>query len=187
MSAAVHCFAWQIGGEGYDMVLSGQVPATIMAKLPINLEAILDGGKQENIQHWAIHPGGRTILDAVQKCLGLSGRTQFTSTDTHSNGRGVFRRRSFLKRLGMAGAAILPASASKKIEHTRRAAARRSNAVATSSELLPDFPNNETVMKKLLHFIYNLHHRDRDNFRCRERNGRRRAEKRTRCSASTSL
>jgi hypothetical protein len=57
---------WQIGGEGYDMVLSGQVPTTIMAKLPSNLDAILDGGKQEDIQHWAIHPGGRTILDAVQ-------------------------------------------------------------------------------------------------------------------------
>jgi hypothetical protein len=37
--------------------------------------------------------------------------TQFTSADTYSNGRGVFRRRSFLKRLGMAGAAVLPANA----------------------------------------------------------------------------
>src|SRR6201984_1902047 len=72
---------WQIGGEGYDMVLSGQVPATIMAKLPSNLEAILDGGKQGNIQHWAIHPGGRTILDAVQKSLGLSGEALRFSRD----------------------------------------------------------------------------------------------------------
>jgi alpha-pyrone synthase len=73
--------SWQIGGEGYDMVLSGQVPATIMAKLPSNLEAILDGGKQGNIQHWAIHPGGRSILDAVQKCLGLSGEALRFSRD----------------------------------------------------------------------------------------------------------
>ena len=40
-----------------------------------------------------------------------STRTQFTSADTYSNGCSVFRRRSFLKRLGMASAAILPASA----------------------------------------------------------------------------
>ena len=40
-----------------------------------------------------------------------STRTQLTSADIHSNGRSVFKRRSFLKRLGMAGAAILPASA----------------------------------------------------------------------------
>ena len=63
------------------MVLSEQVPATIMTKLPSNLEAILDGGKQGNIQHWAIHPGGRSILDAVQKCLGLSGEALRFSRD----------------------------------------------------------------------------------------------------------
>jgi tetratricopeptide (TPR) repeat protein len=37
--------------------------------------------------------------------------------------------------------------ASKKIEQPGRAAARRSSAVAPSSELLPHFQNNETVMK----------------------------------------
>ena len=72
---------WQIGGEGYDMVLSGQVPATIMAKLPSNLKAILNGRKQESIQHWAVHPGGRTILDAVQKSLGLSSEALRFSRD----------------------------------------------------------------------------------------------------------
>jgi alpha-pyrone synthase len=72
---------WQIGGEGYDMVLSGQVPATIMTKLPSNLKAILNGRKQESIQHWAVHPGGRTILDAVQKSLGLSSEALRFSRD----------------------------------------------------------------------------------------------------------
>ena len=52
-----------------------------MAKLPSNLEAIIDGGKQENIQHWAVHPGSRSIFDAVQKCLGLSGEALRFSRD----------------------------------------------------------------------------------------------------------
>ena len=34
-----------------------------------------------------------------------------TTEDIHSHGRGVVRRRSFLKGLGMAGATLLPASA----------------------------------------------------------------------------
>jgi predicted naringenin-chalcone synthase len=62
---------WHIGGLGFDMVLMGQVPATIMKGLPSSLSKILCGEKPENVEHWAVHPGGRSILDAVQKSIGL--------------------------------------------------------------------------------------------------------------------
>jgi predicted naringenin-chalcone synthase len=62
---------WHIGGLGFDMVLQGRVPQTIASGLPSRLNSILGGQRPENIEHWAIHPGGRTILDAVQSSIGL--------------------------------------------------------------------------------------------------------------------
>ena len=53
------------------MVLSGQVPLTIAAGLPDRLPEILDDGHVDDFRHWAIHPGGRTILDAVKDGVGL--------------------------------------------------------------------------------------------------------------------
>jgi predicted naringenin-chalcone synthase len=63
---------WAIGNQGFDMVLSGQVPTTITRALPDLHGQIFGGNKQDQIQHWAIHPGGRSILDAVQKSLDLN-------------------------------------------------------------------------------------------------------------------
>lgn len=57
---------WAIGGRGFDMNLSGRVPTTIAKALPQHLTNILDGRHKDDIRHWAIHPGGRSILDAVQ-------------------------------------------------------------------------------------------------------------------------
>lgn len=62
---------WHIGGRGFDMVLLGRVPLTIARGLPSSLNSILRGYRPEDIEHWAIHPGGRTILDAVQGSIGL--------------------------------------------------------------------------------------------------------------------
>ena len=63
---------WSIGGSGFDMTLSGKVPATIVAGLPACLPAILAGNGIDKFRHWAIHPGGRTILDAVREGAGIS-------------------------------------------------------------------------------------------------------------------
>lgn len=63
---------WQIGGSGFDMTLSGSVPATLGALLPGEIRAILHGTPPAQIVHWAVHPGGRTVLDAVQHALGLA-------------------------------------------------------------------------------------------------------------------
>jgi len=63
---------WAIGDQGFDMHLSGEVPTTIAAALPDYSDKLLNGVKTEAMTHWAIHPGGRSILDAVQKSFGLT-------------------------------------------------------------------------------------------------------------------
>ena len=60
---------WRIGDLGFHMHLSGQVPAAIMRRLPGALPVLLDERRPDEIALWAVHPGGRTILDAVERGL----------------------------------------------------------------------------------------------------------------------
>ncbi|HEX2759446.1 MAG TPA: type III polyketide synthase, partial [Rhizomicrobium sp.] len=62
---------WHIRDQGFDMVLSGAVPAAIQGALAGSGEAILRGRKPEDIALWAVHPGGRTVLDAVEQAFAL--------------------------------------------------------------------------------------------------------------------
>ena len=67
---------WHIGDKGFDMHLSGRVPAAIGATLRAELErnacdGLLAGRRPEEFAHWAVHAGGRTVLDAVQIALRL--------------------------------------------------------------------------------------------------------------------
>lgn len=48
------------------MQLSGKVPSVIASHLPLMMTKLLDGYQRSDIAHWAIHPGGRTVLDAVK-------------------------------------------------------------------------------------------------------------------------
>jgi len=63
---------WQIGDSGFDMVLSGRVPSAIGETLRLYGSEILEGRTTSDFDLWAIHPGGRTILDAVQQAFGLA-------------------------------------------------------------------------------------------------------------------
>jgi predicted naringenin-chalcone synthase len=58
---------WKIRGLGFDMSLSGQVPGELG-------RALHEGelmAERDGIDLWAVHPGGRSILDAVEQGLGL--------------------------------------------------------------------------------------------------------------------
>ena len=72
---------WSIGGSGFDIHLSGQVPPTIAAGLPGSLPAILAGDGADRFRHWAVHPGGRTVLDAVREGAGIPEDTLAASRD----------------------------------------------------------------------------------------------------------
>ena len=62
---------WDIGDQGFNMVLSGQVPASVGTALRANEGAVLDGAPKADIDLWAVHPGGRSVLDAVESALSL--------------------------------------------------------------------------------------------------------------------
>lgn len=57
---------WRVGDQGFDMNLSGKVPGAIASNLPLVMNTLLNGCTRRDIAHWAIHPGGRTVLDAVK-------------------------------------------------------------------------------------------------------------------------
>ncbi|GAP99536.1 type III polyketide synthase [Leptolyngbya sp. NIES-2104] len=66
--------SWTIGNTGFLMGLSSDVPKVIAKHLPSYLKALLDRHNldQETLDFWAIHPGGRQIVDQIQSGLGLS-------------------------------------------------------------------------------------------------------------------
>jgi predicted naringenin-chalcone synthase len=63
---------WKIREMGFDMHLSGQVPMEIRRTLGEVGSEITRGRDAGAIELWAVHPGGRTILDAVEKGLTLA-------------------------------------------------------------------------------------------------------------------
>ena len=89
--------AWTIGNSGFEMVLDSAVPRLIQQHLTDALAPLFVTGDAPGaaVERWAIHPGGRSILDRVQKVLGL--------TDAQ-----VEPSRSVLRRFGnMSSATIL--------------------------------------------------------------------------------
>jgi alpha-pyrone synthase len=71
MPGTSELITWNIGELGFDMVLSGRVPGAIGQALRAHVGDILDGAAPEAMAHWAIHPGGRSVLDAVERALAL--------------------------------------------------------------------------------------------------------------------
>src|SRR5262249_57922335 len=63
---AAHEITWNIRDFGFDMVLSGQVPTTIVGALQQGSDRVLAGAPAGTIDLWAVHPGGRTVLGALQ-------------------------------------------------------------------------------------------------------------------------
>jgi predicted naringenin-chalcone synthase len=66
-----HLITWRIGELGFDMHLSGQVPGEIGRALKLLGNQVTRGKDPLAIDLWAVHPGGRSILDTVEKSLDL--------------------------------------------------------------------------------------------------------------------
>lgn len=64
---------WDITDRGFAMHLSGEVPARIAAGLadPEFALAATGGRDPGEVDGWAVHAGGRSILDAVERALHL--------------------------------------------------------------------------------------------------------------------
>ena len=69
---SAHAITWRIGDQGFDMHLSGEVPQKIQKALAGEAGAgLLRGRAAGDYGLWAVHAGGRTILDAVETGYGL--------------------------------------------------------------------------------------------------------------------
>jgi alpha-pyrone synthase len=80
---------WGIGDQGFDMHLSGKVPARIATALRAEADrndpdGLLRGDDPREIALWAVHAGGRTVLDGVEQGLRLA-------ADALDYSRGVLR------------------------------------------------------------------------------------------------
>lgn len=68
---------WRIGQQGFDMHLGGEVPGHIGRALADELargaaDGLLRGARPADYDLWAVHAGGRSILDAVEQGFGLA-------------------------------------------------------------------------------------------------------------------
>jgi predicted naringenin-chalcone synthase len=83
---------WHIGNQGFEMYLSGKVPLRIAQALRDDLSrsdesGLLRGEGTQNIDLWAVHGGGRTVLDAVEAGLSLdAGRLAHSRAVLHDYG-----------------------------------------------------------------------------------------------------
>jgi predicted naringenin-chalcone synthase len=65
---------WSIGDRGFDIALSSYVPKILGANIAEVVDALLaDAGcTRDEISIWAVHPGGKSILDQIERSLALS-------------------------------------------------------------------------------------------------------------------
>ncbi len=66
--------SWKLSSKGFLMTLSSYVPQLIQADIAGLVAAALQHHEVEikDISHWCLHPGGKAILDAIQKQMQLS-------------------------------------------------------------------------------------------------------------------
>jgi predicted naringenin-chalcone synthase len=65
--------AWTIGDNGFDMVLSSYVPKILEMNAEKTIKPLLAAShiRKDEVDVWAVHPGGRAILDKVRDGLGF--------------------------------------------------------------------------------------------------------------------
>lgn len=76
IAGSAGAITWKISDQGFDMHLGGEVPARIGEALQRELtrndeNGLLRGQSPTDFDLWAVHAGGRTILDAVERAFVL--------------------------------------------------------------------------------------------------------------------
>lgn len=77
IAESAESITWRIGDDGFTMFLSGEVPGFIRRAMQEEVargdaHGLLRGEAPAHYDVWAVHAGGRSILDAVESGLGLS-------------------------------------------------------------------------------------------------------------------
>jgi predicted naringenin-chalcone synthase len=79
--------SWRIGDHGFLMTLDAGVPSILETAAPDFLKALAAEARltPDDISGWAIHPGGRKIIESLRNCLGLSDSDVSSSTSVLRN------------------------------------------------------------------------------------------------------
>jgi predicted naringenin-chalcone synthase len=66
--------AWELSSSGFLMTLSGYVPDLIEEDFALVVERALakEAASANDVSHWCLHPGGKRILQAIHKSLGVT-------------------------------------------------------------------------------------------------------------------
>jgi alpha-pyrone synthase len=66
--------AWYVGNNGFEMILKKEISKHIEKNIKNAFVALISKHKleQNDIEHFAIHPGGKNILNAFQSALSIS-------------------------------------------------------------------------------------------------------------------
>jgi predicted naringenin-chalcone synthase len=74
--------AWTVGDTGFEMVLSQYIPGIIESNIRAIVEPLLARRSMDisDVDHWAVHPGGRAVLDKIESSLGLDHRLEDSRT-----------------------------------------------------------------------------------------------------------
>jgi alkylresorcinol/alkylpyrone synthase len=69
-----HLMGWRFSESGFSLLLSPDVPAFIAREFPSHAGRFLrkHGLDLDRIRHFALHPGGRQVLEAYRRGLGVS-------------------------------------------------------------------------------------------------------------------
>jgi alkylresorcinol/alkylpyrone synthase len=64
---------WDVGSDGFRVVLSADVPTIVEQNLRNDVEVFLHAHdlRRTDIQSWVCHPGGPKVIEALQRCLEL--------------------------------------------------------------------------------------------------------------------
>jgi predicted naringenin-chalcone synthase len=65
---------WDLSSTGFRMTLTSYIPDLIEADFAALVSHALEKNniRQDHVNHWCVHPGGRKILDCIYKSLGFT-------------------------------------------------------------------------------------------------------------------
>lgn len=72
---------WKVGNTGFRLYLSPQIPSLIGRHVPAEIARLQEDGDDPAPEWWAIHPGGRGIIDVLQQALELTDAQTRASRD----------------------------------------------------------------------------------------------------------
>jgi predicted naringenin-chalcone synthase len=79
--------AWTIGDHGFEMVLSAYVPKIIGSNIHdlVSKALAIESSSVSDVDLWALHPGGKAIIESVQQALELESTQLEASRETLKN------------------------------------------------------------------------------------------------------